>query len=705
MDDLVRRADALWRAVTYVCVAQLHLRANPLLTEPLMVAHVKHRPSGHWGTVPGTAFALTHIALAGADAAAEVVPILGAGHAGVTQLALAWITGELAAVRRQFSPDVAGLAALVASFPDVDGLGAEVSPHLSAGWYLGGQLGGALAFAQGAALDAAGRVVVPVLGDGECETPTTAAAWLAGQALPDPAVLPIVHVNGFRMGGRSLLGALDDDALRAYAVGLGWKPHVVHVHSASATEHREFHSALKSGIASVQDGRRTLIFLRCAKGWGGPNGSAPGAAAVHKTPLTDPHGSPEQLDVLREWLLSYRPAELLADTGAPVRALAEAVGLIGRGSRRLPAPRRTFPLPAGSTGLSPTFSSIETKTDTFADAITSVLRRHAGSDFRVFSPDELSSNRLGGLAGERWVTEVLAEEVLLGWFAGWTATGRRGLLISYEAFAPLFATGLVQLLKQRRLIPALEQLPSLNLLLTSYGWHNTYTHGDPSLTTTLLASRDPAVRVIMPADPARLALALDRALGSFGKVNIIVAGKHPLGTHPLDCAAEENARGLAIWPHASDDGQPDLVLVAAGDLPATIMCTAAPAIRRRYAVRVKVVFVQDLTVLGHPTIWPAGLNDTEIQQYFGVGIPMVIATLGHPAAAWGLIEDRLQRRVEVIGWREPTGPLPQVQMSAEAGMDVAGLCAAAARLLATDTASEPSDAEPRAHALVEQVST
>jgi xylulose-5-phosphate/fructose-6-phosphate phosphoketolase len=674
--DVGSQAYALWRAITYLSVAQLHLQANPLLTAPLAPDHVKPHPAGHWGTVPGTAFALTHVALAAATHGHQLMPVLGAGHAGVAQSALAWITGDLEAVRPAFSRDTDGLTRLVRAFPLLDGIGGEVSPLLPAGAYLGGQIGGALAFATGAALDAPRRIVVPVIGDGECETPTTAAAWLAATAVAGRSkVLPIVHVNGHRMGGPSLLQAMDDDELRSYAYGLGWNAHVITIRSADVDEHRAFHQRFLAAVAAVACGGRTVIFLRCDKGWSGPatvgTRQILGTARTHKTPISDPHGDPLQLSIITRWLSSYRPHDLFTAGGTPTGPLADAVVQIATNNRPGPAP-----------GLRPRVDGPPPERPlSFADAVTSVVRRHAGSgDLRLFSPDELASNRLAHLADETWSIEVLAEEVLLGWLAGWTATGRKGLLISYEAFAPLLATGLAQLLKQRRLLRGAGVLPSINLLLTSYGWHNTYTHGDPSLITMLLATRDPAVRVFTPADPRGLAEALDNALSSSGRVNVILAGKHPAADLPAPQTGE-TGRGLGIWPQHSDPN-PDLVLVASGDLPAHAVCAAAPILRRRHGVAVRVIAVHDLTILGSPATWPRGLSAPEVEHYLPPGVPVIIATLGHPAAIWGLLEGRLHWPVEVIGWAEPPHPVSQDDLAALAGMDPAGFCAAADRLAA-----------------------
>ncbi len=650
MANLPARADALWRAITYIAVAQLHLTGNPLLARPLEVDDMKARPAGHWGTVPGSAWALTHVGFAAAQRPdLQVVPVIGAGHAGVVQIALGWLTGDLAKIRSLFTVDAKGLAALVASFPQVDGMGSEVHPSLPAGGYVGGWLGGALAFAQGAGLDAPSRVVVPIIGDGECETPTTAGAWLAQRALGGVGVLPIVHLNGYRMGSPSLLDAMSDEEVRAYAVGLGWEPVIANVIAGAAVEHSTFHRVLVAGIDAVRDGDRRVIFMRCVKGWSGPT-------AAHKTPLTDLAHDSHQHVLLRHWLSSYRPGELFNQEGQPIGALAEALDEI-----------RICDLP--STGLA--YPAVATPGGSgFSAEVSAVLRAYAeAGDFKVFSPDELASNRLGELATEPWAHELLAEEVLLGWLAGWTASGRRGVLISYEAFAPLLLTGLIGHLKQRRL--ADPALPSMNLLLTSYGWHNAYTHGDPSLITALLATGDPAVRVFTSADTHRTAVAVEDALRSTGRVNIIIAGKHTRDLHPPDTMDEERTHGLAIWPHLSDDGEPDLTLVCAGDLPATVTRDAVERIRNRHQCRIRVVNVHDLAALAGPAL----------DQYVGDHAFVLITTLGHPAAIWGLLAGRLHQPTRVIGWREPPRPMTQPELAAYAGLDIDGITNAATALL------------------------
>lgn len=650
--DLSRCAAALWRATTYLSVAQLHLRTNPLPARLFHASDVKLSPSGHWGTVPGTAWALIHVGLAaGRWPDVEVVPIIGAGHAGVVQRALAWITGDLAKVDARLREEAMDLATLVDSFPDSQGLGSEVHPAFPTGAYMGGWLGGALAFAQGMALDAANRVVVPIIGDGECETPTTAASWLAQRSIPGASVFPVVHLNGYRMGGPSLLGGMSDEQVCVYAQGLGWEPVIQHVRTGDLAEHAAFQQVVADGIDATRQGDRRVVFLRCVKGWSGPVGA-------HKTPLIDLSKSADQRAQLTKWMSSYRPWELFDDDGRPVGELASALDQI-RFQRPNPA---ELPDPPAA----------QPKRRGFSTEIVAVLREHAGAgDFKVFSPDELGSNHLGELVGEPWVHEVLAEEVLLGWLAGWTASGRRGVLISYEAFGTLLLTGLVGHLKQRRLLDS--ALPSINLFLTSYGWHNVYTHGDPSLVTALLGIRDPAVRVFTPADADRAAIALDDAIRSTGMVNIIVAGKHATPSHPLESIGLERLHGLAIWNHLSDPGEPDLTLLCAGDLTAAVVSQAVALIRQRHKCRLRVVNVHELTALAGPTL----------HSFIGQHARVLVLTVGHPSVIWGLLAARL-RQVEVLGWCEPPHPMPQDGLAAHSGLDVGGIIAAAEILLASE---------------------
>ncbi|MFF0493935.1 hypothetical protein ACFYTQ_33360 [Nocardia sp. NPDC004068] len=664
MVGLESHAEILWRALVYLTVVQLHLNDNVLLSRPLTESDIKPRPAGHWGTAPGVAWALVHIGLrAGATPSTKLVPMLGAGHAGVVQMGLSWLTGDLATRRAEFSRDEKGLTALARTFPDIPDIGSEVHPDLPAGDFLGGCLGGALAFACGSALDARDRVVVPIIGDGECETPTTAAAWLAAHELHAASVLPVVHLNEFRMGSRSILGRMSSDEVGRYFKGLGWDCQIVAVHSSAISIHRLFQDLLHQSIAEVLKGRRRCLVLRCAKGWSGPqivNGVQHlGTAKLHKTPLTAARTSSIQRVQLEEWLSSYKPQSLFDVDGRPTHLLQAALDVL-RLDRS--APRES------AVELSSNTPRPVRQEKTFSEEVSSVLKHHANcGDFRLFSPDEMESNRLGALANLPWVSEVLAEEVLFGWLAGWISSGKRGLLVSYEAFSTLLTAGLISYLKQRRMTTT--QLHSMNLLLTSYGWQNVYSHGDPSLVTTLLGFGDPVTHIHLPADPVRLGATLDRSLSSTGRLNVIIAGKHSHLTHPTTTIEAELSRGMAVWDHLSDPGDPDVTIICAGDLPAATVSAAVPLLHTEHVGNVRVLNVADLTVLGDPEVWPRGMRTDEWDTYVGSRASVLVVTLGHAAAVWGLLAGRVQQPIHVVGWREPPGPMSQAEIAAAASFD------------------------------------
>lgn len=666
-------AEALWRAITYVSVAQLHLWDNVTGHRVLVRSDIKPAPSGHWGTVPGVAWILAHLALP-EDSLPQVTPVIGPGHAGVAQLSLAWLTGDLERSCSRYTRTAEGLRSLARDFPDVDGLGAEVSPLLPGGAYQGGRLGGALGFACGLArgLGSADRVVVPIIGDGECETPATAAAWIA-MTEQQGAVLPIVHVNGFRMGGRSVLGAMSDGDLVRYFASLGRRVAIADLDGDPATAHSRFRAQLGQGLQATAEGVPTTVVVRCSKGFTGPKrlrGAAfAGTSALHKTPLTEAARDEDEADILREWLASYRPRELFDLEGEPIDDLRAALSDVNLATWE--APRSATPMTRRPHRAEPS---------TFAEATASTLRRFAEQqELWVLSPDELASNRLAVLERESWVTELLAEEVLVDMLAGWTASGRCGLFVSYEAFATQAAASLIAHLKARRIAKAGR--PSLNLLLTSYGWHNVYTHGDPSLATLLLATADPAVRVYMPADPVRTARVLDASLGSTDRCNAIVAGKHTRRTYSVATVDEELERGLAVWPDLTDESEPDLAVVCLGDVSSDVVRRAVPVLRSELGIRVRTVAVLDLTVLSTPERWPNGLTDGEFDDYFGTRSALLFVSLGHASAVWGLLAGRTRRPCQVIGWVEPPGPSSQEALAKQQRMTVRGVVEAASALI------------------------
>ncbi|MFB7403263.1 phosphoketolase [Streptomyces rubiginosohelvolus] len=696
--DLARRTNrlvpdasvaAVANVLDYLCLAQLYLRDNPLLARPLTPADIKPRPAGHWGVCPPVNRMLA--ALGPLQAAVpdgyELHVLHGAGHAGPSALAHAYLTGRLGNAHPGLSPGEAGLRELVSGFPRAD-IGGEITPMIPGHLHTGGQLGPALAIGQGTVLDAPHRLSVVLIGDGECETGTTAASWLAARALHGTGdhgtVLPVVLLNGLRMGGPSVLSTLSRAELTAYFTGLGHRP----VYSDGLDTGR-LRQALTEALAAAQPlgipGTSSVLVLTLDKGHGAP-GRLAGTPAVHKTPLGDPAGVPAEFDALAEWLASYQPAQLLTPGGRPRPHLLPA----------LPRPRPEpggLPAPRGCIAASAQVA-VHAAGRPFAQVVPEVLRARAEQGpFRVFSPDELASNRLD-LTNEHgrpapWLVEVLSEELCHAWAQGYTETGRHALVATYEAFAPITLSLIQQQLKHRsvRRHAGLAPLPSLAYLLTSLGWHNTLTHQNPSLTTALLAGADPTLHVLTPADPARTAAALTFALRKLGRCTIVVAGKHTAVQHPLATVDEELRHGIAIWPHLTHPGlgEPDLILASAGDLPAEALTALARRLRaERPEIRLRYVHVHDLTALAEDGTRPLALSPAAFARHFGTRAPIILATSGHPADIHALLGRRHPGpRLTVLGYRDPGRPVSQEHLRRLCGLDDAGLWKLATTLTGT----------------------
>ncbi|MFE6459219.1 phosphoketolase [Streptomyces cinereoruber] len=697
--DLARRTNrlvpdasvaAVADALDYLCLAQLYLRDNPLLARPLTPADIKPRPAGHWGVCPPVNRMLA--ALGPLQAAVpdgyDLHVLHGAGHAGPSALAHAYLTGWLGTAHPDLSQSETGLRELVSGFPRAD-IGGEITPMIPGHLHTGGQLGPALAIGQGTVLDAPHRLSVVLIGDGECETGTTAASWLATRALHGTGdhgtVLPVVLLNGLRMGGPSVLSTLSRAELTAYFTGLGHQP----VYS-DGLDTGQLRQALAEALGAAQPlgipGPSSVLVLTLDKGHGAPARLA-GTPAVHKTPLRDPADA--EFDALTEWLASYQPAQLLTPGGRPRPHLLPALPLPRPEPGSLPAPR-------GCVAASAQVAA-HAAGRPFAQAVPEVLRARAEQGpFRVFSPDELASNRLD-LTDEHgrpapWAVEVLSEELCHAWAQGYTETGRHALVATYEAFAPITLSLIQQQLKHRavRRHAGLAPLPSLVYLLTSLGWHNTLTHQNPSLTTALLAGGDPTLHVLTPADPARAAAALTFALRKLDRCTIVVAGKHTHLQHPLETVDEELRHGIAIWPHLTHPGpgEPDLILASAGDLPAEALTTLARRLRaERPGLRLRYVHIHDLTALAEDGTRPLALAPQEFARHFGTRAPIVLATNGHPADLHALLGRRHPGpRLTVLGYRDPGRPVSQEHLRELCGLDDAGLWKLAATL--TDTPKE-----------------
>lgn len=687
-------ADAVRRALDYLCLAQLYLRRNLLLDDPLRATDVVDAPSGHWGVCPPVNAALAALAALGTipNPLGERIVVHGAGHAGPSARAHAWLTGTLEEAAPEYSRDYEGLLHLVTGFRGRDRFGGEITPLLPGQHYMGGQLGPVLATAQGMALDAPDRLIVALIGDGEAETGATAAAWLGAQALRDTGrhgrVVPVLLLNGLRMGGRSLLGALDHERLAAWLTGLGYEPIITTDISTAAIR-----DALCRGITqsrALECGPSSVVIITVPKGHGAPDELA-GSPLLHKAPLRNPRRNATELAQLARWLAGYRPAELFNSHGSPSDLVTA-----GLHSLRLPqSSQATAPAaPRGCLASSMSRADMaRSERWDFGSAITATLRalREAWM-IRVFSPDELTSTPIA--LGERdgslppWIVEVLNEELCHLWAQGLADTGRRTVVVSYEAFAPILASLLAQHLTSRRLASTAGRppMPSITYLLTSLGWHNTVSHGNPGLIDTLLATADPAVHVYTPADPARAAAALTFAVRTLGQCSLVVASKHPVTDHPLDTLAAELTDGYAVWPHLSDTESPELLLLSAGDIAATELAETTARLRAtRPAVRLRYVHVHDLTCLGNPDTWPLGMAGATFDDVFSPTAPILAVATCHAAALHALLHARRQpRRVVVRGWLPVSTPLDPARLRRHAGIDAASLHDAALELLDVD---------------------
>jgi xylulose-5-phosphate/fructose-6-phosphate phosphoketolase len=691
----------VFAALNYLCAAQLYLADNAGLRRPLVPADVKATPRGHWGICPPVNAMLAALgplrrALADAPDAQglEVHIVHGGGHAAPSALAYAYLTGELGHADPAFTRSPAGLHHLVTGFPH-PAFGGEITPLIPGHLHTGGQLGPALAIAQGTVLDAPHRLAIALIGDGECETGATAAAWLGARALRSTGehgtVLPVVLLNGQRMGGPSLLAGLSPDELRGYFTGLGYEPLMCDGRDLGQPR-RHLAAALEAAPALGTNERGVVLVLTMPKGHTGPEHLGGRRLNVHKTPLSCPRTDPPEFTLLKDWLTDYQPHRLLTGDGHPAPSLVPALPGPVRapaGAWALTAPRGCI---AASCGVAET-----TEHDPFAVALPDLLRQRAATGtFRLFSPDELDSNRLP-LADEHghlpsWAVEVLNEELCHAWAQGYTETGRHALIAGYEAFAPITASLIVQQLKHRaaRRHAGLPELPSLVYLLTSLGWHNTFTHQNPGLISTLIAAADPTLRLLFPADVARTAATLTFALRKLGRASIITASKHPLTRHPLTTLADELRHGAAIWPHLSDAGRPDLVLASAGDVPAHQLSALATQLRQRAHLRLRYVHIHDLTVLGDPGLWPHALTDDALAELFTTHAPILLATTGHAADIHALLGPRHPgARLRVLGYHDPGRPVSTERLLAHCGLDLDGLTRHA---LAATRAHQPTPA-------------
>jgi len=676
--------DAYWRAANYLSVGQIYLLDNPMLREPLLAEHVKPRLLGHWGTTPGLNLLYAHLNRVINQRDLNALYVTGPGHGGPGLVANAYLEGTYSEVYSSVPQDENGMRALFRQFSFPGGIPSHVAPETPGSIHEGGELGYALLHAYGAAFDNPDLLVMCVVGDGEAETGPLAASWHSNKFLnpaTDGAVLPVLHLNGYKIANPTVLARIPTEELASLLRGYGYEPHFVggddpvEVHELLATTL----DTVLDDIAAIQHRARTgasadrpvwpMIVLRTPKGWTGPKEvdgvAVEGTFRAHQVPLSETRTNAEHRAQLEQWLRSYRPEELFDQSGQLIPALR---ALAPHGTRRMSAnPHanggrllRDLVMPdfrehAVAVDRPGVESSEATKVlgAFLRDIITANPDR-----FRIMGPDETASNRLSKvfeatnrtwnattvpgddhLAPDGRVMEVLSEHLCQGWLEGYLLTGRHGLFNCYEAFIHIIDSMVNQhakWLKTTRTIAWRAPIASLNYLLTSHVWrqdHNGFSHQDPGFIDHMVNKKAEIVRVYLPPDTNTLLSVADHCLRSRHYVNVIVAGKQPtLNYLTIDEAVAHCARGLGIWSWAgSDDDEPDVVLACAGDVPTLETLAAADLLRTHLPeLKVRVVNVVDLMRLQSDTEHPHGLSDRDFDALFTTDKPVIFAYHGYP---------------------------------------------------------------------------
>jgi xylulose-5-phosphate/fructose-6-phosphate phosphoketolase len=708
--DTLRRMNAWWRAANYLSVGQVYLLANPLLHEKLSKEHVKPRLLGHWGTTPGLNFIYVHLNRVIKARDLNVLFIAGPGHGAPGVVASTWLEGTYSEIYPEVSQDEAGMCRLFRQFSFPGGIPSHAAPETPGSIHEGGELGYSLSHAYGAVFDNPHLIAACVIGDGEAETGPLAASWHGNKFLnpaSDGAVLPILHLNGWKIANPTVLARINPSELRQLLEGYGHAPIFVEGDEPEAM-HQAMASAMDRAIAdihAIQDKARggglmsrpawPMIVLRSPKGWSGPKTvdglKTEGTWRSHQVPFT--MEKPEHLPLLEQWLKSYRPEELFDAEGRP---LPDITALAPAGERRMSAnPHANGGLLRRPLRL-PDFCDYAVKVakpgQTEAEAtrimgtyLRDVMRlNEAARNFRVVGPDETASNRLQALfetTGRAWdaqtiadddgddlsasgrVMETLSEHVCQGWLEGYLLTGRHGLFSCYEAFIHIVDSMLNQhakWLKTSREVEWRRPISSLNYLLTSHVWrqdHNGFSHQDPGFMDHVANKKPDVARIYLPPDANTLLWVTEHCLRSYDRINVIVAGKQPeLQWLDMDAAIKHCSAGLGIWEWASNDrgGEPDVVMACAGDVP-TLECLAAVDLLREHLpdLKVRVINVVDLMTLMSHDQHPHGLTDAEFNSLFTPDKPVIFAFHGYPALIHRLVYRRSnESRFHVHGFIE-----------------------------------------------------
>ena len=709
--DELEQLNAYWRAANYLSVGQIYLLDNPLLIEPLTLEHIKPRLLGHWGTSPGLNFIYAHLnrVIKGHDL--NMIYVAGPGHGGPALVANTWLEGTYSEVYPNISQDADGMRRLFKQFSFPGGIPSHAAPETPGSIHEGGELGYALAHAYGAVFDNPSLIAACVVGDGEAETGPLATAWHSNKFLnpaTDGAVLPILHLNGYKIANPTILARISHEELESLFVGYGYHPYFV-----EGDEPSVMHEAMAATLDRVVEDIRAIqraaredremerprwpmIVLRSPKGWTGPREvdgePTEGSWRSHQVPLSGLAENPEHVALLKQWLQSYRAEELFDETGAP---RPEITALAPTGCRRMGAnphanggillkklripDYRDYAVEVSAPG------GVQAEaTRVFGNLLRDVMRCNEHSkNFRVFGPDETASNRLSALfevTARTWmaertdtddhlapdgrVMEILSEHTCQGWLEGYLLTGRHGLFSCYEAFIHIIDSMFNQHAKWLKVtsqeIPWRRPIASLNYLLTSHVWrqdHNGFSHQDPGFIDHVVNKKADVIRVFLPPDANTLLCVADWCLRSRNLVNVIVAGKQPQPQWlDMDAAIKHCSAGVGIWSWASNDQEtePDVVMACAGDVP-TLEILAAVAILRQQLpeLKIRVVNVVDLMTLQPKEEHPHGLSDRDFGTLFTTDKPIIFAYHGYPWLIHRLPYRRTNHRnLHVRGYKE-----------------------------------------------------
>ena len=709
--DLLLKMHAWWRAANYLSVGQIYLRANPLLEEPLTIEHIKPRLLGHWGTTPGLNFLYVHLNRLIKEHDLNMINVIGPGHGGPGLVASTYLEGSYSETYPDITRDREGMRLLFRQFSWPYGIPSHVAPQTPGSIHEGGELGYSLAHAYGAAFDNPDLIVACIVGDGEAETGALAASWHSNKFLNparDGAVLPILHLNGFKIANPTILARISTEELTDLFRGYGYEPHYV-VGDDPMILHEQLAETMDTILAKIRviqaaarapnapkpppRPRWPMIIFQTPKGWTGPKTidglKVEGSWRSHQVPIAD-FKNPEHIQQLEDWMRSYAPQELFDENGhfreefaeiAPVGARRMGANLHANGGALL----KPLVMPAFrdfAVAVSEPGSVKAESTRVLGTFLAQVMRKNlASNNFRLFGPDETASNRLGAVidvTGKEWmgniengdvdlsadgrVMEVLSEHLCEGWLEGYLLTGRHGLFSCYEAFIHIIDSMFNQhakWLKVCREIPWRKPIASLNYLLTSHVWqqdHNGFSHQDPGFIDIVANKKSDVVRIYLAPDANCLLSIADHCLQSRNYVNLMIAGKAPAWQWlDIDSAVRHCAVGAGIWQWASnDDGEPDVVMACAGDVP-TLETLAAVMLLHEYVpdIRIRVVNVVDLMTLQPQSEHPHGLDDESFDAMFTRDRPIIFAFHGYPGMIHRITYKRQNHEnLHVRGYKE-----------------------------------------------------